>query len=71
MPKMNGRELVERIKIARPGIKVLFVSGYAEDAVLQQGIEMRGLAFLHKPFSLDTLAQKVREVLDAPESGGR
>jgi two-component system cell cycle sensor histidine kinase/response regulator CckA len=71
MPRMSGRELVEQIKLARPGIKVLFVSGYAEDAVLQQGIELRGLAFLHKPFSLDTLAQKVREVLDAPESETR
>ncbi|MBZ5534349.1 MAG: PAS domain S-box protein [Acidobacteriia bacterium] len=64
MPRMSGRELATRIAADRPKTKVLFVSGYSEEAVLYQGIFEPGTAFLQKPFTPDSLARKVREVLD-------
>jgi CheY-like chemotaxis protein len=64
MPKMGGRELAKRIVGVRPKTKILFVSGYSEEAVLYQGIFDPGTAFLQKPFTPDSLARKVREVLD-------
>ena len=68
MPRMGGPTLAERLTDERPDMKVLFVSGYAENTVLQHGkIDVR-TRFLQKPFSLKTLARKVREVLDANEA---
>jgi two-component system cell cycle sensor histidine kinase/response regulator CckA len=64
MPGMTGREMAERLAMIRPGIKVLFVSGYANDAAVNRGVLPPGTAFLQKPFTLATLTQKVREVLD-------
>ena len=64
MPRMSGRELASRIATDRPRTKVLFMSGYSEEAVLYQGIFQSGTAFLQKPFSPDSLTRKVREVLD-------
>jgi two-component system cell cycle sensor histidine kinase/response regulator CckA len=65
MPKMSGRELADRLAALRPGIKVLFLSGYPEDAVLRQGVTQgKGRAFLQKPFTPAVLARRVREVLD-------
>jgi FixJ family two-component response regulator len=58
MPAMGGRELAERLTALRPGVRVLFVSGYTGDAALP-----RGCHFLGKPFTQATLARKVREVL--------
>jgi PAS domain S-box-containing protein len=66
MPVMGGRELARRILAIFPNIKVLFVSGYSEDAILHQGLLEPGTAFLQKPFSADSLPRKVREVLDIP-----
>jgi CheY-like chemotaxis protein len=63
MPEMGGRELAERLRTACPGLRVLFVSGYTEDAVVLQGVRDGG-HFLPKPFTQTTLVQKVREVLD-------
>jgi CheY-like chemotaxis protein len=63
MPGMNGRELATRIASIRPATKVLYMSGYTEDAVLSEGILDSGLAFIQKPFTLAVLARKVREVL--------
>jgi CheY-like chemotaxis protein len=63
MPHLGGRQLAEKLMTARPGIKVLFVSGYTDDAVLRHGVGAE-FAFLAKPFSPARLARKVREVLE-------
>jgi len=64
MPQMNGAELAQRLARLRPGLRVLFVSGYTDDAVIRLGVLEQRTAFLQKPFSLDVLARTVREVLD-------
>jgi two-component system cell cycle sensor histidine kinase/response regulator CckA len=65
MPEMSGRELVDRFAKLRPKTKVLFMSGYTDDAIVRHGVLRPGTAYLQKPFSPDTLARKVREVLDS------
>ena len=65
MPGLSGRELADRLTAQRPGIRVLYMSGYPGDAVVQHGTLPLGSAFLQKPFSPDGLARKVRDVLDA------
>ena len=62
MPGMNGRESLSR-SAAQPTTKVLYLSGYAEDAIVHQGVLEPGTAFLQKPFTLQSLSRKVREVL--------
>jgi CheY-like chemotaxis protein len=69
MPDMGGRALVERLAELRPTIRVVFMSGYTDDVVLQRGALRRGAHFIQKPFSPDTLARKVREALDGPSIG--
>jgi PAS domain S-box-containing protein len=69
MPGMSGRELANKVSQQRPGIRVLFMSGYTDNVITTGGMLEKGLAFLQKPFSPITLAQKVREVLTpAPTS---
>ncbi len=63
MPQMNGRDLSERIKAIRPGIKLLFMSGYTADVIARQGIIREGISFIQKPFSLRDIALKIKEVL--------
>jgi PAS domain S-box-containing protein len=63
MPGMGGREMVKRLIEARPGTKVLYLSGYTEDAIVSDGSIEKGTAFLQKPFTLQSLSRKVREVL--------
>ncbi|MCI0434046.1 MAG: PAS domain S-box protein [Gemmatimonadetes bacterium] len=64
MPGMNGRDLADRINVMRPGVRVLFMSGYSAEAVAQHGVLAEGASFLEKPFSPDGLLRKVREMLD-------
>jgi PAS domain S-box-containing protein len=64
MPEMGGRILSERLTASRPGLKVVFLSGYTDDAVVRHGVIESGTAFVQKPFSPGALARKVREVLD-------
>jgi response regulator RpfG family c-di-GMP phosphodiesterase len=64
MPQMGGKELADQLKILRPDIKVLYTSGYTDDAIVHHGVLEPGIHFLQKPFSLKTLSHKVREVLD-------
>ena len=64
MPGMNGRELAQRLLAIPPGTRVLYVSGYTDDALSQHGILDQELAFLAKPFAPETLARSVRQVLD-------
>jgi PAS domain S-box-containing protein len=72
MPLMGGRELADRLRVGRGETKVLYVSGYTDDAILHQGVSETGMAFLPKPFTASALAHKVRQVLDtAPTSSGR
>ncbi len=63
MPGMNGRELAEQLLQNRPAAKVLYLSGYTEDTVVSEGTIESGTAFLQKPFTLQNLSRKVREVL--------
>jgi two-component system, cell cycle sensor histidine kinase and response regulator CckA len=68
MPGMNGGMLVERLAEKRPGVRVLFMSGYTDEDILRRGIVDPRMAFLAKPFTPETLARKVREVLDGAGS---
>jgi CheY-like chemotaxis protein len=65
LPKLSGQRVAEQLIRLRPGIKVLFTSGYTEHVVLQHGRLAYGVAFLQKPFRYATLARKIREVLDS------
>ena len=64
MPEMNGRELAEQVQAIHPQIKTLFMSGYTADVIAHRGVLSEEANFLQKPFSTDSLAIKVREVLD-------
>src|SRR6266581_1478339 len=66
MPSMSGREVALLLQPAHPNMRVLYVSGYTDESIVRQGILEPGIAFLQKPFTVDALARKVREVLDSP-----
>lgn len=66
MPKMSGPVLAKKVKKIRPTARVLYISGYTDEAVLQQGVLTSQVAFLQKPFTAEVLARKAQEVLDAP-----
>jgi len=65
MPGMSGREVVDRLRARRPDLKTLYLSGYTDEAIVHHGIIEPGIPFLQKPFTLEALGRKVREVLDA------
>jgi PAS domain S-box-containing protein len=66
MPGAAGPDLTRQLVEQRPTLRVLYMSGYTEDAIVQHGVLKPGIAFLHKPFTSETLGRKIRDVLDAP-----
>ena len=64
MPKKNGKEVSEAIKIISPGMKVFFASGYTMDVIKTKEVMEMGFDFIHKPFQAKDLLMKVREILD-------
>ena len=66
MPRKNGRQVYDEITRIKPGAKVLFISGYTRDVVLDKGVQEKEFAFISKPLSAEDLLRKVREVLDSP-----
>ena len=71
MPLMGGRELIDRLTPLRPNMRVIFMSGYTDDAIVRHGLLDDTLEFIQKPFAAFALARKVRQVLDSPPRGGR
>jgi NO-binding membrane sensor protein with MHYT domain/signal transduction histidine kinase/CheY-like chemotaxis protein len=67
MPRMNGRDLARRLAERRPSLRVLYMSGHADHAIVRRGVIEKGLHFIQKPFSPDDLLRKVRVTLDAPD----
>jgi two-component system, cell cycle sensor histidine kinase and response regulator CckA len=73
MPRVNGAQLQERLKVLRPGLKVLYMSGYTANVISNHGVLKPGINFIQKPFTLEQLAQKLDEILtsgqSSPQSG--
>ena len=68
MPGLSGPALAKRLASVRPEMKVLCMSGYTDDAAVRRGVMDAAFAYLQKPFSVETLTRKVRDVLDAKVS---
>ena len=68
MPDIDGPELVRRLSTLRPDTRTLFMSGYMDDALGEQGVLPSNVNFIQKPFSPRTIAQRVREILDGSSS---
>lgn len=66
MPEMGGPQVAKRLKLMRPNIRVLYMSGYTEDTIVHQGVLYEGIDYIQKPFLPTTLAIKIREILDKP-----
>jgi FixJ family two-component response regulator len=73
MPQMGGKQLREQLANAFPNMRVLYTSGFTDDAIAHHRVLDKGINFLQKPFRIEELALKVRQVLDAPvdESCGK
>jgi CheY-like chemotaxis protein len=70
MPQMSGRELADRLTMARQGLKVLYMSGYTDNAIIHHGVLDPGIRFVGKPFSAAELTRKVREALEEGKATG-
>ncbi len=70
MPQLSGKELADGLTLVRPEMKVLFMSGYTDEAIVHHGVLKEGTAFIQKPFTSSALARKVREILDAGRETG-
>src|SRR4029453_2394336 len=70
MPETSGKEVAERLRTLRPGIKVLFMSGYTDEAIVHHGVLDAEVEFIQKPFAPLALAKKVREVIDSNGTNG-
>lgn len=70
MPTMGGRELAERLLLLRPDLRILFTSGYTDDAVVRHGVIGSNTNFIHKPFTVDALTVKIRQILDQSRRTG-
>ena len=68
MPEMDGKELTKRLQTVLPDLKVLFMSGYTANVIMHRGILESDVHFLQKPFTVQSLAGKVREILDEGRS---
>jgi len=68
MPQMGGRQLANMLHPLFPRLRVLFVSGYTDSALVQRGALEQGVVFLQKPCSLTAIVSKVGEILDSPEA---
>jgi DNA-binding NtrC family response regulator len=64
MPGMSGSELAKQLTLLQPMIKVLYMSGYTDNAIVHHGVLEKGMNYIQKPYTVDGLARKVREVLD-------
>jgi CheY-like chemotaxis protein len=69
MPRMNGTEFAQRVRGLRPGVRVLYTSGYSKEAVHRNGAAVTDETFVQKPYSTDTLMRKVRAALDMHHEG--
>jgi signal transduction histidine kinase/CheY-like chemotaxis protein len=70
MPGPSGRVLADKVTAARPDMKVLYMSGYTDQAIVHHGVLEQGIAYLEKPFSIDSLTRAVRNTIDSPPEGG-
>jgi FixJ family two-component response regulator len=68
MPGMSGGQLAAALRVIDPAVKVLFMSGYSDDALVSRGISVHGMDFIEKPFTQDALSRKVRGVLESPDA---
>lgn len=64
MPGMSGTEMAKQLSASRPGIGVLYISGYTDETIVNHGVLVKGAHFLRKPFAVESLTAKVREMLD-------
>ena len=71
MPGMSGRELADHVTEQFPSVKVLFMSGYTDEAIVQHGVLNEGVAFIEKPFTPEVLLRRLREVLSGEVRSGQ
>jgi DNA-binding response OmpR family regulator len=67
LPGLNGRQLADAARVERPGLKVLLMTGYAESATAATGFLGAGMALMTKPFAMDALSARIREVIESSE----